>query len=35
MLKSRTQAYDGKGNFVVKDGSQAEEGVKALGNGSL
>lgn len=34
MLKSRTQAYDGKGNFVVKDASQAEEGVKALGNGS-
>lgn len=34
MLKSRTQAYDGKGNFVVKEGSKAEEGVKALGNGS-
>lgn len=34
MLKSRTQAYDGKGNFVVKDGSKAQEGVEALGNGS-
>lgn len=34
MLKSRTQAYDGKGNFVVKDASQAEAGVKALGGGT-
>jgi phosphoribosylaminoimidazole carboxylase len=34
MLKSRTQAYDGKGNFVVKEANNAEEGVKALGNGS-
>lgn len=34
MLKSRTQAYDGKGNFVVKDASQAQKGVEALGNGS-
>ncbi|CAO1619877.1 unnamed protein product [Parajaminaea phylloscopi] len=34
MLKSRTQAYDGKGNFVVKEASKATEGVEALGNGS-
>lgn len=34
MLKSRTQAYDGKGNFVVKGSENAAEGVKALGNGT-
>ncbi|CAO1626917.1 unnamed protein product [Sympodiomycopsis kandeliae] len=34
MLKSRTQAYDGKGNFVVKDASQVQAGIQALGNGS-
>lgn len=33
MLKSRTQAYDGKGNFVVKTAQQASEAVEALGNG--
>lgn len=34
MLKSRTQAYDGKGNFVVADQSKAEEAVSALGDGT-
>ncbi|PWN30428.1 putative phosphoribosyl-5-aminoimidazole carboxylase [Jaminaea rosea] len=34
MLKSRTQAYDGKGNFVVKEGGKAIEGIEALGNGT-
>ncbi|PWZ01047.1 putative phosphoribosyl-5-aminoimidazole carboxylase [Testicularia cyperi] len=33
MLKSRTQAYDGKGNFVVKTPEQAAEAVDALGGG--
>ncbi|EPQ31720.1 uncharacterized protein PFL1_01053 [Pseudozyma flocculosa PF-1] len=33
MLKSRTQAYDGKGNFVVKSPEQAAEAVAALGGG--
>ncbi|KAN0061586.1 phosphoribosylaminoimidazole carboxylase ade2 [Thecaphora frezii] len=33
MLKSRTQAYDGKGNFVVKSPEMAAEAVAALGGG--
>lgn len=33
MLKSRTQAYDGKGNYVVKSADQAAEAVAALGDG--
>ncbi|SOV06185.1 probable phosphoribosyl-5-aminoimidazole carboxylase [Ustilago sp. UG-2017a] len=33
MLKSRTQAYDGKGNYVVKSADQAEAAVAALGDG--
>ncbi|OBZ71826.1 phosphoribosylaminoimidazole carboxylase [Grifola frondosa] len=35
MLKSRTLAYDGRGNFVVRDLSQAEEAIAALGNRPL
>ena len=34
MLKSRTQAYDGKGNFVVKTADQAADAVAALGGGT-
>lgn len=36
MVKSRTQAYDGKGNFVVKsaDEGAAAEAVSALGGGT-
>lgn len=34
MVKSRTQAYDGRGNFVVRDPSQAGQAVEALGGGS-
>lgn len=33
MLKSRTQAYDGKGNYVVKSADQATAAVAALGDG--
>ncbi|EST06394.1 Phosphoribosylaminoimidazole carboxylase PurE domain protein [Kalmanozyma brasiliensis GHG001] len=33
MLKSRTQAYDGKGNYVVKSADQASAAVAALGDG--
>ncbi|SNX82373.1 probable phosphoribosyl-5-aminoimidazole carboxylase [Melanopsichium pennsylvanicum] len=33
MLKSRTQAYDGKGNYVVKSADQAAAAVAALGDG--
>lgn len=33
MLKSRTQAYDGKGNYVVKSADQAQAAVAALGDG--
>ncbi|KAF7300968.1 phosphoribosylaminoimidazole carboxylase [Mycena indigotica] len=35
MLKSRTLAYDGRGNFVLKDLSQAQEALTALGNRPL
>jgi phosphoribosylaminoimidazole carboxylase len=35
MLKSRTLAYDGRGNFVVRDIAQAEEAISALGNRPL
>jgi len=35
MLKSRTLAYDGRGNFVVRDLSQAKEAISALGNRPL
>jgi phosphoribosylaminoimidazole carboxylase len=35
MLKSRTLAYDGRGNFVVRDITQAEEAISALGNRPL
>ncbi|KAH7888219.1 hypothetical protein F5I97DRAFT_969200 [Phlebopus sp. FC_14] len=35
MLKSRTLAYDGRGNFVVRSIAQAEEALKALGNRPL
>ena len=31
MLKSRTLAYDGRGNFVLRDVAQAEEAIAALG----
>lgn len=30
MLKSRTLAYDGRGNFVIRDSSQIEEALTAL-----
>lgn len=32
MLKSRTLAYDGRGNFVVRTVDQAEEALRALAN---
>nr|VWO96586.1 Phosphoribosylaminoimidazole carboxylase (EC (AIR carboxylase) (AIRC) [Ganoderma boninense] len=35
MLKSRTLAYDGRGNFVLNDLSQAEEAIAALGGRTL
>jgi phosphoribosylaminoimidazole carboxylase len=35
MLKSRTLAYDGRGNFIVRDLSQAEQAISALGNRPL
>ncbi|KAJ7122898.1 Phosphoribosylaminoimidazole carboxylase [Mycena epipterygia] len=35
MLKSRTLAYDGRGNFVVRELSQAAEALAALGNRPL
>ncbi|KAF2803192.1 phosphoribosylaminoimidazole carboxylase [Mytilinidion resinicola] len=31
MLKSKTEAYDGRGNYVVKSEGDVEEGIKALG----
>lgn len=34
MLKSRTQAYDGRGNFMLKSTDQIEAAVEALGGGS-
>lgn len=35
MLKSRTLAYDGRGNFAVRTLDQAEEALKALANRPL
>lgn len=35
MLKSRTFAYDGRGNYVLIDLSKAEEAISALGNRPL
>ena len=35
MLKSRTLAYDGRGNFVLRDVAQAEEAIVALGGRPL
>ena len=34
MLKSRTQAYDGRGNFTLKSEDQIDAAIEALGNGS-
>lgn len=34
MVKSRTQAYDGKGNYVVKTEKEAGDAVESLGAGS-
>ncbi|KAI0747705.1 phosphoribosylaminoimidazole carboxylase [Daedaleopsis nitida] len=35
MLKSRTLAYDGRGNFVIRDLVQAQDAITALGNRPL
>lgn len=35
MLKSRTLAYDGRGNFVIRDLAQAQNAITALGNRPL
>ena len=35
MLKSRTLAYDGRGNFVIRDLAQAQEAISALDNRPL
>ena len=35
LLKAATGGYDGKGNYVVKNADDAENGYKFLGNGSL
>lgn len=35
MLKSRTLAYDGRGNFVIRDASQIPEAISALGDRPL
>ena len=35
MLKSRTLAYDGRGNFVIRDLAQAQDAIAALGNRPL
>ncbi|KAL5508635.1 ADE2 [Sanghuangporus vaninii] len=35
MLKSRTLAYDGRGNYVLKDLGEAEEAIAALGGRPL
>ncbi|KZT00263.1 Phosphoribosylaminoimidazole carboxylase, partial [Laetiporus sulphureus 93-53] len=35
MLKSRTLAYDGRGNFVVRDVSQIDDAIHALGDRPL
>lgn len=34
MLKSRTQAYDGKGNYLLRKESEIQQAISALGNGS-
>jgi phosphoribosylaminoimidazole carboxylase len=34
MLKSRTLAYDGRGNYVVKSGTDAQNAINALGAGA-
>ncbi len=35
MLKSRTLAYDGRGNFVVRNVSQIDDAIHALGDRPL
>jgi phosphoribosylaminoimidazole carboxylase len=35
MLKSKTEAYDGRGNFVVKSEADIDAAIKALGNRPL
>jgi phosphoribosylaminoimidazole carboxylase len=35
MLKSKTEAYDGKGNFVVKNEEAVDAAIQALGNRPL
>jgi phosphoribosylaminoimidazole carboxylase len=35
MLKSKTEAYDGRGNFVVKSEADVEAAIQALGNRPL
>ena len=35
MLKSRTMAYDGRGNFVLRDIQQAQQAIDFLGNRPL
>ncbi|EEB90608.1 hypothetical protein MPER_11161, partial [Moniliophthora perniciosa FA553] len=35
MLKSRTLAYDGRGNYVLKDVGKAKEAIEVLGNRGL
>ena len=35
MLKARREAYDGRGNFVLKDEGQVEEAARALGERDL
>ncbi|KAH9931398.1 phosphoribosylaminoimidazole carboxylase [Amylocystis lapponica] len=35
MLKSRTLAYDGRGNFVIRDLAQTEDAITALGGRPL
>lgn len=35
MLKSKTEAYDGRGNFVVKDEDSVDAAIEALGNRPL
>jgi phosphoribosylaminoimidazole carboxylase (NCAIR synthetase) len=33
MLKSRTLAYDGRGNYVLRELSQIQDALNALGDG--
>lgn len=35
MLKSRTLAYDGRGNYAIRDLSEVEQAISALGNRPL